>query len=82
MQIFAKYAIKYAEYAKYVILKKICRICTPHFADEGSGGCPTVTDTAPGPACRASHGAAVPQYYRAYGAPGLTVTVTGTGSSC
>ncbi len=32
-QKYAKYAIKYAEYAKYVILKKICRICTPHFAD-------------------------------------------------
>jgi hypothetical protein len=31
---YAKYAIKYAEYAKYVILKKICRICTPHFADD------------------------------------------------
>jgi hypothetical protein len=28
--------IKYAEHAKYVILKKICRICTPHFADEAS----------------------------------------------
>ncbi len=33
-QKYAKYAIKYAEYAKYVILKKICRICTPHFADD------------------------------------------------
>jgi hypothetical protein len=30
----AKYAIKYADYEKYVILKKICRICTPHFADD------------------------------------------------
>jgi hypothetical protein len=32
-QKYAKYAIKYAEYAKSVFLKKICRICTPHFAD-------------------------------------------------
>ncbi len=31
---YAKYAIKYAEYVKYVFLKKICRICTPHFADD------------------------------------------------
>ncbi len=36
---YAKYAIKYAKYAKYVILKKICRICTPHFAD---GRFPTI----------------------------------------
>ncbi len=35
-----KYAIKYAKYAKYVILKKICRICTPRFAD---AGCQAVT---------------------------------------
>ncbi len=32
-QKYAKYAIKYAEYEKNVILKKICRICTPHFSD-------------------------------------------------
>ncbi len=41
-QKYAKYAIKYTEYAKYVFLKKICRICTPHFADEWAV-------TAPGP---------------------------------
>jgi hypothetical protein len=33
-QKYAKYAIKYAKYAKNVILKKICRICTPYFADD------------------------------------------------
>ncbi len=32
---YAKYVKKYGKYAKCVILKKICRICTvtPHFAD-------------------------------------------------
>ncbi len=35
-----KNAIKYAKiaakYAKYVILEKICKICTPRFADDVS----------------------------------------------
>ncbi len=29
----AKYVIKYAKYAKYLIQRKLRRICTPHFAD-------------------------------------------------
>jgi hypothetical protein len=33
---YAKYVIKYAKYAQYAILKKLCRICTPHFADDGA----------------------------------------------
>ena len=31
---YAKYAKLYAKYAKYANTISICRICTPHFADE------------------------------------------------
>ena len=48
-QKYAKYAIKYAEYAKYVFLKKICRICTPHFADVLQATTTTVITTTPRP---------------------------------
>ncbi len=33
-QKYAKYVIKYAKSANYVVLEKTCRICTPHFADD------------------------------------------------
>ncbi len=48
-QKYAKYATKYAERAKYVILKKICRICTPHFADDSGAPALKFTVTPEGP---------------------------------